>query len=67
MTKNERKMLLELAKGISRLSKVAEILATSINNGSIKKELDELIKANEDGIAQFIKLASEAWVSDEQR
>lgn len=65
MTKNERKMLLEMAKGVSRLSKIAEILAATNDNEETKKRIEELVKENEASLAEFIKLASKEWMSNE--
>lgn len=65
MTKNERKMLLELAKAISRLSQVGSALAVGLNDEETAKKVAELLAENETGIRLFIEMAGKEWVSGE--
>jgi len=65
MTKNERRMMVELAKSMTRLGDMMVILQKHVTDESILRELNSLLADNQAGTKHFLDLASEEWFGDE--
>jgi hypothetical protein len=65
MTKNEKKMMFELAKGMVRLGDMAAILAKKMDDQDDFNELKNLIETNQLAVQEFIDLANKEWLQSE--
>ena len=65
MTKNERKMMLELAKAVSRLTQAVSALTVGLNDEATAKKVADILEANDTGVRLFIDLATKEWFDHE--
>lgn len=65
MSKNERRMITELAKSMVRLGDMIVIMQKHIQDEQVVTELTNLLQANQEGTNVFLDLAAKEWFPNE--
>jgi hypothetical protein len=62
VTRNERAMIIELAKAISQLNSALTLMAPEIQERARREQADIHIKASSEGILEVISLIDAEWL-----